>query len=156
IISDGTSLGLLINDFMSLYNGIVLPHLELDYKDYAVWQQNAGYQKKIEKQKGFWIRQFADPITPLDVPLDFVRPSTTEGDIVMFDLSREESRHLRTIAEAEVGTISMVVLSILGVLLRKISGQEDIVIGMTVAGREQYELEGMIGMFPVVLPLRTY
>ena len=156
IISDGTSVGLLINDLMLLYSDIELPPLELDYKDYAVWQQSTPYQEKIAGKKDFWVKEFSEPIIPLDVPVDFVKPLNTEGDFIRFDLSPGETRQLRSIAEKEVATISMVILSVLSILLSKISGQEDIVIGMAVAGREQYELESMIGMFPVVLPLRTY
>ena len=155
IISDGTSIGLLINDFMALYQDMELPVPALNYKDYAVWQQSTAYQRKIAGQKEFWVREFSETIIPLDLPVDFARPSTTEGDLIQFNLSLEETRQLRAMAEHEVATISMLILSMLSVLLSKMANQEDIVIGMTVAGREQFELETMIGMFPVVLPLRT-
>jgi acyl carrier protein len=156
IISDGSSIGLLINDFIALYNDIDLPPLELTYKDYAVWQQSASYQRKIARQKEFWVKEFSEPILPLDIPLDFSHPSTTEGDSIRFDLSMEETKQLRSLAEQEVATISMVILSVLGIMLSKIASQDDLVVGMVVAGREQVELENMIGMFPVVLPLRLY
>ncbi|MBT1695441.1 amino acid adenylation domain-containing protein [Fulvivirgaceae bacterium PWU4] len=156
IISDGASIGLLINDFMLLYNDVPLLPLELDYKDYAMWQQSAGYQNKIARQKDFWVKQFSEAIVPLDLPIDFARPTTTEGGTFAFALSADETRQLRAIAEKEVATISMIILSVLNILLGKMANQEDVVVGMAVAGREQFELEGMIGMFPVVLPLRTY
>lgn len=156
IISDGTSLGLLIKDFISLYEGTELLPPELDYKDYAVWQQSKAYKRKIATQKEFWIREFSEPFAPLDLPLDLSDPSMAKEEVVIFDLSREESRKLRKIAEKEVVTTSMLVLSIITILLSKISGQDDIVIGMAVAGREQLELENIAGMFPLVLPLRSY
>ncbi|HEV9036982.1 MAG TPA: amino acid adenylation domain-containing protein, partial [Puia sp.] len=156
IVSDGTSIGLLINDFMALYNGATPPPLAFEYKDYAVWQQSAAYQRRIARQKEFWVNEFSEAISPLDIPVDFVRPATTEGDFLWFDLTPEETRRLRALADAEVATISMVILAVLKVLFSRMARQDDIVVGMAVAGREQYELEGLIGMFPVVLPLRTY
>ena len=156
IISDGTSIGLLINDFMALYNDIELPRPEFTYKDYAVWQQSPSYQLKVARQKEFWIKEFSEPLVPLDIPVDFANPATTQGDSVRFDLSPEQTLKIRAIAGQEVATISMVILSVLSVLLGKIARQEDIVVGMVVAGRGQAELDSMIGMFPVVLPLRIY
>lgn len=156
IIADGTSVGLLIKDFMSLYNDVELPALAFSYKDYAAWQYTPAYQQRIALQKDFWVNEFSAPLTPLDIPVDFARPSTTEGDYISFALSMEETASLRAIAEEEVSTISMVILAVLNILLSKLSAQEDIVVGMAVAGREQFELEHMIGMFSIVLPLRSY
>jgi amino acid adenylation domain-containing protein len=156
IISDGTSFGVLIRDFRALYDDAILPPLELDYKDYAIWQQSKAYKRKTEDQKQFWVREFSEPFAPLDIPLDLSGPSTTEEDAVLFELSNEDSRRLMEIAQDQVATNSMFILSILSVLLSKISGQDDIVLGMAVAGREQLELENMVGMFPLVLPLRSY
>lgn len=156
IVSDGTSLGILIKDFISLYNDIALPPQELEYKDYAVWQQSKAYKRKIDGQKKFWVGEFSEPFAPLDIPLDLSGPAAGKEEVVIFDLNREESRKIKKIAEKEVATTSMLVLSMLTVLLSKLSGQDDIVVGMAVAGREQFELENIAGMFPLVLPLRSY
>jgi amino acid adenylation domain-containing protein len=157
IITDGTSMGLLVNDFMSLYNQVEMEPLSLHYKDYATWQQSAGYQKKAARQKDFWIGEFTDPIIPLDLPVDFVRPARSEsdGEVINFDMGPEETSQLRAIAEAEVATTSMVLLAALNIVLGKMANQQDLVIGMAVAGREEFALDNMIGMFPVVLPLRN-
>jgi iturin family lipopeptide synthetase A len=156
IISDGTSQGIFIKEFMALYDDNTLLPLELDYKDYALWQQNKAYRDKIESQKHFWIRNFSEPFVPLDIPLDFVKPSITEEDEVGLDFSREETRKLGEIAENEIATTSMLLLAILNVLLNKVSGQDDVIVGLTVSGREQIELETIVGMFPLVLPLRSH
>lgn len=156
IIADGTSVGLLINDFMALYDEVELLPLTFDYKDFSVWQQDKSYQDKIAGQKDFWIKEFSEPLTPLDIPVDFAKPSSTEGDWVGFELSAAETSDLRALADQEVATISMVILSVLTILLSKMSNQNDITVGMAVAGREQLELEQMIGMFSLVLPLRAH
>jgi len=158
IITDGTSMGLLVKDFMAFYSGAQLPALELHYKDYATWQQSKGYKKKSAKQKSFWVNEFSEPIVPLNLPVDFIRPSNSshDGEAIKFDLSVEETKALRTLAESEVVTTSMVLLAVLNVLLGKMANQEDVIIGMATAGREEFVLDNMIGMFPVVLPLRNH
>lgn len=158
IISDGTSLGLLIRDFMALYNDIDLPPLEFSYKDYAEWQHSEAYQRRIAGQKSYWVEKFSEPLVPLDIPVDyadFSQMASAKGDLVAFTLGPEDTRKLRKLVEKETATISMIVMSALKIMLSKLSGQEDVSVGMTVAGRELMELEGMIGMFPIVLPVRT-
>ncbi|HYC30555.1 MAG TPA: condensation domain-containing protein, partial [Chitinophagaceae bacterium] len=158
IITDGTSMGLLVKDFMAFYSGAQLPALELHYKDYATWQQSKGYKKKSARQKSFWVNEFSEPIVPLNLPIDFIRASNSshDGEAIKFELSVEETKALRTLAESEVVTTSMVMLSVLNVVLGKMAHQEDVVIGMATAGREEFVLDNMIGMFPVVLPLRNH
>jgi amino acid adenylation domain-containing protein len=158
IITDGTSMGLLVKDFMALYSDAAQPVPDLHYKDYATWQQSKGYRKKSERQKNFWINEFAEPIVSLNLPIDFIRPSgsATDGALIKFDFNTEETKALRALAQSEVVTTSMLLLSILNVLFAKMAHQEDIVIGMATAGREDFVLDNMIGMFPVVLPLRNH
>ena len=155
---DGASIALLINDFIALYNNEELPVLEFTYKDYAKLQHQDAYKIKIERQKGYWMNEFEDKITPLNLPIDFLKPSKigSTGTSFKFSLSEEETRQLRLIAESEVATMSMMVLSVLYIMLGKIANQEDIVIGVAISGRENSELENIIGMFPVVLPIRNY
>ena len=155
IISDGTSLGILVKDFMNLYNHSDLPPLTLHYKDYAARALSESYQKQIAHQRNFWVRSFSEPITPLDIPIDYEQQDLKKGDAIFFSLDQAECRKLANLAEAEVATHSMILLAALSVLLYRISGQQDIVIGMAVAGREQVEAENMIGMFAMVLPFRT-
>lgn len=158
LITDGTSMGLLVKDFMALYGDAAQPVPDLHYKDYATWQQSKGYRKKSDRQKNFWINEFAEPIVSLNLPIDFIRPSgsATDGDFIKFDFSIDETKALRALAQSEVVTTSMLLLSILNVLFAKMAHQEDIVIGMATAGREDFVLDNMIGMFPVVLPLRNH
>jgi amino acid adenylation domain-containing protein len=158
IITDGTSMGLLVKDFMAFYGGAQLPMLDLHYKDYATWQQSKGYKKKSERQKNFWVNEFSEPIVPLSLPIDFIKPSSSNsaGDFIKFNLSVEETNLLRAMAQQEVVTTSMCLLALLNVVLGKMANQEDVVIGMATAGREEFVLDNMIGMFPVVLPLRNH
>lgn len=158
IITDGVSKGILMQDFMALYNGEELPGLQLQYKDFAVWQQQQQQEREVSKQKDFWISNFSEYPEVLDLPIDFPRPAVKSfaGSLVSFELDDEATSKLKTIAEAEGATMFMVLLSIFNVFLSKISNQEDIVIGTITAGRRHPDLEKIIGMFVNTLALRNF
>jgi tyrocidine synthetase-3 len=158
IISDGMSQTLLRREFMKLYEGAVLEPLTLRYRDYAVWLAQEGQRASLKRQEAFWLERFPGEIPVLDVPTDMPRPAVQsfEGRSVRFLLNQRETALLRTLAEDCGATLFMVLLALLNVLLSKLSGQEDIVIGTPVAGRCHADLEGIIGMFVNTLALRNF
>ncbi len=158
IISDGVSLGLLIKDFMLLYKGEALPPLKLQYKDYAEWQQGAEHGEQLEKQKSFWVKTFAGELEPLALQTDYKRPLTKQyaGDSLAFALSEQQTSTLKAMVDQAGATLFMGLLSVLGVMLSKLSNQEDIVIGTPVDGRRHADVKEIIGMFVNTLPLRVY
>ncbi|UII31954.1 non-ribosomal peptide synthase/polyketide synthase [Fulvivirga ulvae] len=157
IITDGVSQQILVSDFMAIYHGDILPQPELQYKDYAEWQQSATQQEQKARQRNFWMEAFADEVYTLELPTDYPRPRVMDnkGDTLGFELSREQTRALMAIAEDHGVTMFMVVLSLYNILLAKLGNQEDIVVGTPVAGRQHADLERMIGMFVNTLPLRN-
>ncbi|MDW3194583.1 MAG: amino acid adenylation domain-containing protein [Cytophagales bacterium] len=159
IVMDAVSQSIIINDFMALYNDEPLSELKLTYKDFAEWNHSEEQQGKLEKQKEFWIKEFSKDLEPIELPTDFERPSVNknEGNTVEFSLDRNETTSLKSLAEEEGATMFMVMLSLYNVLLSKLSNQEDIVVGTSVAGRHQHaDLEEMVGMFVSALPMRNY
>lgn len=158
IISDGLSQSVLIRDFMALYSGAALPILHLQYKDYAVWQQSPDQRKRLAGARDFWKQEFADEVAVLDLPTDHARPSLKrfEGNNCSFFLSHEVTQKLRHVLNDTGSTMFMAVLSVFNVLLSKLSNQEDITVGASVAGRYHPQLEGIVGMFVNTLPLRNY
>lgn len=157
IISDGISHGILIKDFAALYNNEELAAPSLQYKDYAEWQQGSAQQERIAKQKDFWLNEFSGEISTLELPMDFPRPAikTYEGDVQCFELGFEETNMLRSVATNESATLYMVMLSVFNILLSKLSGQDDVVVGSPASGRQNAELENMIGMFVNTIALRN-
>jgi len=158
LIADGLSLEILKDELLALYNDEELPALETQYSDFVEWQQGGDYLKKIDAQKEFWLNEFAEPIQPLEVPLDYNSPeeAENEGARIAFEIGVEKTQALRQIADSQGATAAMVVLSIFNILLSKLSRQEDIVVGIPLSGREQVELEPVVGMFAKALPVRNY
>lgn len=158
IISDGVSQGVLIKDFMTLYNNGDLTPLSLHYKDYAVWQQAETQQTALSSQKAFWLGEFPEKPLPLELPYDHRRPLVKkyQGGHLNFTLDSLETKKLRALAASEDATLFMAILSVFNILLSKLGNQEDIVVGTPTAGRPHADLTLMIGMFVNTLPLRNY
>ncbi|MCP5049023.1 MAG: amino acid adenylation domain-containing protein, partial [bacterium] len=157
IISDGISMDVLKMDFMSLYGGNTLPPLPLQYKDFSQWQNSASQQESVAGQKTYWLDEFADEIPVLRLPTDYPRPLVQrfEGDNIHLRLPVEDSDGLREFALETGSTLFMVLLSLTTILLSKLSGQEDIVIGVPIAGRRHEDLNEIIGMFVNTLAIRN-
>jgi len=158
IISDGISLEIFINQFMDLYGGKNLPPLKLQYKDYCQWQVSRNRQKFIRQQESYWLGQFAHDIPVIQLPTDRPRPSTNihEGETLEFRLENKIISGMNHIAQEQGVTRFMVLLSIFNILVSRLSGQEDIVVGTPVAGRRHNDLSRIIGVFINSLSLRNF
>jgi amino acid adenylation domain-containing protein len=157
IITDGTSTGILINEFMALYKGEHLTPLTLHYKDYSEWQHRLLESGKLKKQKQYWLNQFEKETPLLNLPTDFSRPPVRdcEGGRFHFEIERSLTDELKKFVLETETTIHTVLMAVQTILLFKYSGQEDIVVGTGAAGRRHADLENGIGMFINMLPIRN-
>nr|WP_231505345.1 non-ribosomal peptide synthetase [Paenibacillus massiliensis] len=158
IVSDGASMDVLVEEFIQLYEGSALPALRVQYKDYAVWQHSELHGERIAQQEEFWLDVFRGELPVLDLPTDTPRPSqrSFEGKQLDFDIDSDRMHGLKLIAEQTGSTLYMVLLSAYTTLLHKYTGQEDIIVGTSMAGRPHADLERLIGMFVGTLALRSY
>lgn len=159
IIGDGTSLGVLTSEFTRFFGGESLPAVKVQYKDFSAWQNRLYRTVEMRKQEDYWLNVFSDTgeIPRLDFPVDYQRPVmfTYEGDNYQFRLGGGETSRLKQLASDSGTTLFMILLAAFNVLLSKHSGQEDIVVGCDIAGREHAELQNVIGMFINMLPIRN-
>jgi tyrocidine synthetase-3 len=158
IISDGTSMGILMDEFVMIYSGQELEKLKIQYKDFAAWQNKFLKSEEIKKQEEYWVHSFSNNLPVLNIPTDFVRPSmqSFEGDSISFKLDNNLTNNLNNIAKETGSTMYMLLLSGVNILLSKYSGQEDIIVGSPVAGRQHADLNRVIGMFVNTLAMRNY
>ncbi|MCP4156265.1 MAG: non-ribosomal peptide synthetase, partial [bacterium] len=155
IISDGTTMGVIIGEFMALYKGDDIPAPAVRYRDYAAWQ-NREPEKK-ERQENYWMETFAGDIPVLELWSDYDRPLQLDfqGNRTGFEIGRESAEGLNKLAAGHNATLYMVLLAVYNVWLAKLTGDEDIVVGTVVAGREHQDLERVVGMFVNTLALRN-
>ncbi|MGD2085001.1 MAG: amino acid adenylation domain-containing protein [Candidatus Aminicenantes bacterium] len=158
IIADGTSMALFTRDFMALYRGEKLPALRVRYKDYSQWSNRARHHHSIKKQEDYWLNQLAGEIPMVNLPIDYPRPlkQDFQGNTLHFEINEEDTRALKSLALQEELTLFMVLLSTFNILLSKLCGQEDMIVGTPIAARRHTDLQEIIGMFVNTLALRNF
>ncbi|MDT3425818.1 amino acid adenylation domain-containing protein [Paenibacillus forsythiae] len=158
IVSDGLSMGILIEELIQLYEGAPLQELSIQYKDFAVWQAEWMQLEDFHKQEQHWLQVFAAEAPVLALPTDYQRPpvQSFEGDSWKFEASPEIALRLFEMASQEGTTLNMLLLAAYNVLMYKYTGQEDIVVGTPIAGRRHADLDNVIGMFVNTLAMRNY
>ncbi|MEO6191568.1 MAG: amino acid adenylation domain-containing protein, partial [Thermoanaerobaculia bacterium] len=164
IVSDGWSMGVLVREIAALYPAFAaglpspLPRLPMQYADFAVWQNErlrAG--EVVERELGFWRGALAGAPAALDLPTDSPRPAlqTFHGAQVPVRLGAELTAALRQAGRGAGQTLFMQILTAFAGLLGRWSGQEDLLVGSPIAGRQRAEAQGLIGCFVNTLALRA-
>jgi non-ribosomal peptide synthetase component F len=112
---------------------------------------------RLKALLGFWAGQVGESPPVLALPLDFPRPpaQTFAGDNVQLQLGAELLARLNAVAQRRHTTLFAVLLTAYDVLLYQVTGQRRIILGTSVAGRSQRDLEPLIGFFVNTLPLST-
>ena len=157
IASDGWSIGVLFDELVALYKGNTLPELAIQYSDFAVWQREYLSDQVLEKQLSYWKQQLDGMPTALELPTDRQRPATqtTNGKTRHFVLPNSLANQLKILSQEQGSTLFMTLLGAFQILLHRYSGQEDIVVGSPIAGRNNAEVEDLIGFFVNSLVLRS-
>ncbi|MBU3076235.1 polyketide synthase, partial [Clostridium estertheticum] len=157
IVSDGVSIAILTREISDLYAEKDLGELKIQYKDYSAWQLKKNESEEFKKQEQYWLKEFSDEVPVLSLATDYKRPKVKDfkGRSINFVLDKETTERLREIAKETGSTMYMVLMANINILLSKYSGQEDIIIGSPIAGRNHADLENLIGMFVNTLALRS-
>jgi len=164
IITDGASMDILVQELAFFYKDQELPVLEVQYKDYSVWQQtiindlNRHEHKVISQQENYWINVYKDRVPVLNMPTDYPRTESRSfrGSNVIFTIVKELMNKISNIAMETGTTLFMILLAAYFILLSKLSGDEDIVVGIPIVGRSHEKLEGMVGILVNTVALRGY
>jgi amino acid adenylation domain-containing protein len=163
IVSDGWSMGIFFRELAAFYNGFIignsqsLPELPIQYADYAIWQREQLHGEVLERQLSYWKKRLEGKLPVLKLPTDRPRPAvlTSRGASQLFALSKELVGSLKALSVSEGGTLFMALFAAFNVLLYRYTGQEDIITGTPIAGRNRMEIEGLIGFFANTLALRV-
>ncbi|AMO95406.1 D-alanine--poly(phosphoribitol) ligase, subunit 1 [Collimonas fungivorans] len=155
IISDGWSLSVLAREFSALYRAMrhgaadPLPPLAIQYADYAAWQRQWLQGPLLQQQLQYWTGQLHGAPGLISLPTDRPRPDIQDyrGASIDVALDEELSRGLKVLARRHGVTLYMTVLAAWAAVLGRLSGQAQVVIGSSVAGRYRTELEPLIGFF---------
>jgi amino acid adenylation domain-containing protein/FkbM family methyltransferase len=163
IIADGWSIDILSRELVALYTAFSqgqpspLAAPLLQYVDFAAWQRQSLQGEALATQVSYWRRQLGDNPPALQLPVDRAPsdlPSyrgANQNAVVSEDLTQA----LRALSQREGATLFMTVLVAFKLLLSRLSGQEDVIVGTPIAGRSRTETESLLGLFLNTLVLRT-
>jgi amino acid adenylation domain-containing protein len=153
IAGDGVSVDLLLREVFAQLDGRAPEPPEIGYGDYAAWQRSLPANPADLE---FWRHQVAG-IEPLDLPADRPRPPerTYDGAACGFALGREAATALARLGREHGATPFMTMLAGLAALLGRYAGSDDVAVGTPVAGRQEPELDGVIGCFATMLTMRV-
>ncbi|XET09652.1 amino acid adenylation domain-containing protein [Paenibacillus chitinolyticus] len=156
-VADGYSMAVLLDDFIQLYQGRLLPPRNVHYKDYAIWQNEQLAEGKFSRQEAYWLQTLEGELPVLQMPTDYPRPAAQsfKGDSFVQLPDGKLTKALYSLAKDNETTLYMVLLAAYNVLLAKYSGQEDILVGTPAAGRRHADTENMAGMFVNTLAIRS-
>jgi acyl carrier protein len=158
IVTDGISLEILIDEMIRLYEGKKLPDQRIQYKDYAQWQSRGGNRRDLLTQQAYWREIFQKKPEVLSLPLDFQRPpvQSFDGGSIEFEIGQEETLKIKKIIKKYDATLYVLLMSVYYIVLAKYSGQDDVIIGTSVAGRNHPDLHQVVGMFINMVPMRNF
>jgi hypothetical protein len=162
IITDGWSMSILFEEIGKLYSATLdgiqtdLPAPEIQYVDFARWQQEQYTPTTLARQTAYWISKLKGHRGIIDLPANYARPSSQshDGAIETFQIGKQLNGKLTSVAEKHDATKFMVLLAALYVLLARYTGEEDIVIGTPTAGRGDLQFENVMGLFVNTLVIR--
>jgi hypothetical protein len=160
IIADGWSMTVMGRDLRQLYaasrNGQAheLPALPIRYRDYAEWQATRDFTV----QEQYWLEKLAGYPGSIALPCDYAPDieRAFRGSTLHTDLATADVQQLRGLALARRTTLSTVLLALFKLVLFKLSGQNDLCVGIGSAGRDHRDLEDLVGLFVNILPIRTH
>ncbi|QLY32390.1 non-ribosomal peptide synthase/polyketide synthase [Nocardia huaxiensis] len=168
IAADGLSLPVLARDLVEAYSarragGVpAWTALPVQYADYALWQRERlgsveDPDSLLSRQLAFWTDALFGAPEQVDLPADRPRPAVASGrgGVLTVGLAADLHERIAEAARAQGVSTFMIMHAALAMLLARLSGTEDIVIGTPVGGRGERELDQLIGMFVNTLPLRT-
>ena len=163
LVSDRWSTAVFLSELSELYEAFTaglpspLPEPEIQYGDFAAWQQRQLEEDGWEKDLAYWRDHLAGAPPVLSLPTDRPRPAVQgfNGASVPIDLPPALIGDLSALAGRHGATPYMALLAVFQILLHRYSGQDDIVVGVPTALRGQAEVEPLIGYFVNTLPIRT-
>ncbi len=163
IAGDGWSVGILLRELSVSYRALLtqsrptLPDLTVQYADFALWQRGRLQAEKLDQQRAYWKERLGGELPRLELPVDRPRPAvqTFEGGRHEALIPASTYEAVKTLARAQGITSAIALMAAFRVLLSRYSGQQDIVLGTTIANRNRSDIENLVGCFVNSLVMRV-
>jgi non-ribosomal peptide synthetase component F len=130
----------------------------LQYKDFSEWEASGVHADGLKNQEAYWLQKMAGKLPILHIPTDYPREDTTsiEGGTLNFKLDAPTSRQLKNMVTEEESTLFIMLMAIYSILLSRLTGQEELLLGTITPGRRHPDLQNIVGMFVNTMPLKIF
>lgn len=163
IVSDGFSTKVFFSELINIYETVVkglplnIQELPIQYSDYAYHQKATIDKDLFKNQMNYWKTQLAGEIPVLELPTDRIRPAmkTGKGARVLVEINSILTKKLKDFNKNNGVTNFMTLMSVLNILFYSYSGQEEFAIGSPISGRNNIQVEKLIGCFINMLIFRV-
>ncbi|WP_446745078.1 condensation domain-containing protein [Silvibacterium acidisoli] len=155
IVCDGWSNGILIRDFALYYEAALtlrnaeMPELPFQFADFTVWQQEWLESEAADNAMAYWKQHIQRDMPAIDLPADFPRAAekSAPGDIVGRLLPTELTARLKNYCRKHDATMHQVLLAAFEAIISRYAGQDEFLLGSTIANRTQPGMENVVGRF---------
>ncbi|MFN6527753.1 non-ribosomal peptide synthetase/type I polyketide synthase [Nostoc sp. ChiSLP03a] len=161
IVADGWSLGLILNEIGNLYSakiGVATDSLTppMQFRQYLALRQQEAQSPQMQEHRDFWLKTYEGEIPVFELPTDFPRPAvkTYTGGRESKIIAPQLWQNLQTVGRKNQATLFMTMFAAYTAFLRRISGYDDLVIGIPISGRQFEGSEKLVGFCSQFLPIR--
>lgn len=163
IVYDGWSSEIIAKEILEIYEALIanrkpaLKPLKINYVDWIKQQEEWLDSVEAQEMKQYWLQELAKPLPTLHLPTDYPRPNTQtyNGNYLLHVLEKHESERLKKIARQLNTSYHNLLLSVYFLFLNRLTKDKDIIVGVPIAGRDQKELEDVVGLFVNSVAIRV-
>lgn len=162
VIFDEDSFRIFVNDLLAFYkaytNNILpkLPEMKLHYTDFCYWQRNLLDRKKLDNELEYWREKLKGELKYLKLPMvNQIDRNCIDGSYWTIDLEKSVVEDFKRLCANQGITLFMGFCSVFYILLYRLTGEKDIIVGCPVSCRKWEEIQDVIGFFVNMLVLRT-
>ncbi len=158
LVFDGSSMNVIKDEFFTLWKNEELPAVEAQYRDFSEWQHQRFESGQFNKHEEFWLKHLAAPIKQLSIPTDFPRSQFGDynGKRYVFRLGSKRTKKVNDMLRDQNVTLYMLLMANFNILLSKMSGEKEVAIGTSIAGRNHFQFERTVGLLLGTIILRNY
>ncbi|MBZ4418506.1 non-ribosomal peptide synthetase/type I polyketide synthase [Myxococcus sp. RHSTA-1-4] len=163
VVVDGWSLGVVLQEVAAAYSALVdgaspsLPSVK-QFGDYVRWLRSLESTEELAAHERYWLEQRVERLPAIELPIDHPRPAARRfrGARETVRLDRAFSLALRELGQRQQATPFMLLLSAYSLFLHRLTGQEDVLVGIPTAGRGLEGSEGLVGYCSHLLPIASH
>lgn len=164
IITDGWSMQIFTKDLFAFYEAlvnqqkIIIDEKQPDYIDWIYYKKARDSEREYKRAEQYWQKEFSEYPRTIELPYDYKHPpiQTYEGSCINFSLTFEETNRLKELSKKADCTLHTILLSAYFLMLHRICGAEDMIVGIPGTGRDKKETEEIIGLFINTLCIRVH